>query len=227
MKTPAWLTRERLQRMAPLAVAVAILLVAWMMLIQPRRASARRAASEIAILEPRVGQLSPASGAQTGAVEEGSLTPDVIGRLPAVDPVPDVLERLARLALLESSDPATADGAVSQLTIETGEQAVTGSGEAAGPRATGPAERDPRVMLFGLPLAYTQVTVSFESSYARLGRFLWDLRELPTMVEVHSLDVRPVSADGARVRTTMILFVYRRTGQGTDVRVVARAGVPA
>ena len=64
--------------------------------------------------------------------------------------------------------------------------------------------------LFGVPLAYTRVTASFESSYERLGRFLWDMRELPTIVEVQSLDVRPVSSDGTRVRTSMVLFVYQR-----------------
>ncbi len=35
------------------------------------------------------------------------------------------------------------------------------------------------------------VRVAFDSSYARAGRFLWDLRELPMLVDVQSLEVGP------------------------------------
>lgn len=224
--TPSWLTPDRLQRVAPLVLPLAILVFAWLVFVQPRQTAARRAGEEIAVLEPRVTELSPIldSPAETTSADE--LAPEMIRRLPQVDPMPDVLERLARLALIGTNHPDAPHGAVSDLLIETGEHAITGEAAGTAPRAAGPAEPDPRVALFGVPLAYTRVTVTFESSYERLGQFLWDMGELPTIVEVHALDVRPSSPDGARLRTTMTLFVYRRAPNG-DVRTVARAGAPA
>jgi hypothetical protein len=224
---PSRLTAEQLQRVAPLGVPLAIVLFAWLVFIQPRQEAVRSAANEIASLEPRVAQLSPLVGGPAGPADDGTLAPDVIRRLPAVDPIPDVLERLSTLALAGSGDPAAARGAISGLMIVTGERSVTGGAATGGPRAAGPSEPDPRVALFGVPLAYTRVTVTFESSFESLGQFLWDMRELPTIVEVHSLEVRPLSTDGAQLGTIMTLFVYQRTGQDGDVRIVAGAGGPS
>ncbi|MBI4520007.1 MAG: hypothetical protein HY701_04170 [Gemmatimonadetes bacterium] len=38
------------------------------------------------------------------------------------------------------------------------------------------------------------LAIGFESSYARAGQFLWDLRGLPTLVDVRSLEVGPAEA---------------------------------
>lgn len=197
----------KLRRFAPLGLALAIVAVAWMLLVRPRQVDARRASAEVASLQPRVAQLSPLVDSVDVPAGEGSAA-DVIRRLPQVDPMPDVLERLAGLALVGASD-SDARNRVENLLIETGEQAVTG-GESSGPQPTRGDETDPRVALFGVPLAYTRVNVSFESTYERLGKFLWDMRELPTIVEVHSLDIEPAVSDGSRLRTSMVVFVYRR-----------------
>lgn len=197
----------KLRRFAPLGLALAIVAVAWMFLVRPRQVDARRASAEVASLQPRVAQLSPlVDGVDVPAGEAPAA--DVIRRLPQIDPMPDVLERLAGLGLV-GADDADARSRVENLLIETGEQAVIGS-EAGGPQATHGDEPDPRVALFGVPLAYTRVNVSFESTYERLGKFLWDMRELPTIVEVHSLDIEPAVSDGSRLRTSMVVFVYRR-----------------
>lgn len=195
-----------LRRLAPLAIPLAIVLVAWVLFVRPRQAAADRAAAEVRALQPRVAQLAPLVGGP-GVPAAAGPAAELIRRLPQVDPMPDVIERLSRLALVGSNETD-----VRYLLIETGEQAVTG-GDAGQPRATHADEPDPRVALFGVPLVYTRVDVSFESTYERLGKFLWDMRELPTIVEVHSLTVEPIAGTGARLRTTMVLFVYRRIGQ--------------
>lgn len=194
-----------LRRLAPLAIPLAIVLVAWVLFVRPRQSAADRAAAEVRALQPRVQQLAPLVGGP-GVPAAAGPAAELIRRLPQVDPMPDVLERLARLAL---AGPDEDD--VRHLLIETGEQAVTG-GDAAGPRVTHAGDPDPRVALFGVPLAYTRVSVSFESTYERLGRFLWDMRELPTIVEVHSLTLEPASDAGDRLTTSMVVFVYRRIG---------------
>lgn len=216
------LTVERLRQFAPVALALAILGGAWLGFVQPRQDAARQAEAEIRMMEPRVAQLSPLVSGPGIPAGEGPAA-EVIRRLPQVDPMPDVLERLARLALVGAGD-ADERNRVSDLLIETGEQATTGLEPPGGPRATRGGEPDPRVALFGVPLAYTRVTVSFESTYERLGRFLWDMRELPTIVEVHALDVEPGSADGRRVRTSMVLFVFRRLGSVSDAALAAARG---
>lgn len=219
LNSPA--TAEQLRRVAPVAFGLALIGVAWFVFVQPRQEAARRAEAEIAAMEPRVAQLSPLVAGPGAPAGEGAAA-EVIRRLPQIDPVPDVLERLARLALVGSTD-ADERHRVSDLLIETGEQATAGDQQTGGPRATRGAEPDPRVALFGVPLAYTHVTVSFEATYERLGKFLWDMRELPTIVEVHALDVRPGSADG-RVRASMVLFVFRRLGSVSDAALAASRG---
>ncbi|MEX2270837.1 MAG: type 4a pilus biogenesis protein PilO [Vicinamibacterales bacterium] len=204
------------RRFAPLAIALAIVAVAWFLFVQPRQSAADRAAAEVRGLQPRVDQLARLVEGPGVAAGDGPAA-DVIRRLPQVDPMPDVVERLSRLALAGSNE---AD--VRYLLIETGEQAVAGGDGPGQPRATHAGEPDPRVALFGMPLAYTPVTVSFESTYERLGRFLWDMRELPTIVEVHSLTVEPAADGGARLKTKMVLFVYRRIGQDPLLATNAR-----
>lgn len=202
---------DQLRRFAPVAIPLAIFAIAWLMFIQPRRAAAHKASAEIRSLQPRLAEISPLA-ARSGTPASTDAGAEIIRRLPEVDPMPDVLERLARLALVGANE---ADGPhrVTDLLIETGEQALASGEETGQPTATGAIDdMDPRVALFQVPLGYTRVAVSFESSYERLGKFLWDMRELPTIVEVHTLDVQPSAADAARVRTSMVLFVYRRTG---------------
>ena len=202
---------DQLRRFAPVAIPLAIVAIAWLIFVQPRRAAAARASAEIQSLQPRLAEISPLAGG-AGVPTDGDVGAEIIRRLPEVDPMPDVLERLARLALV-GAEEGDAQHRVTDLLIETGEQALTSGEEAGQPTATGAGDDvDPRVALFGVPLGYTRVVVSFESSYERLGKFLWDMRELPTIVEVHTLDVQPSTADRARVRTSMVLFVYRRMG---------------
>ena len=85
------------------------------------------------------------------------------------------------------------------------------------------AQPDPRVALFTHSIEYTPVEVSFESSYEAIGRFLWRLRELPTTIEIGSMEiVRGLPL----MRMRLTLFVYRRTQSSTGVTLPAPAALP-
>ena len=220
IKTTPRINVERLRPFVPLALPFVIVAIAWVSLVQPRHAAAKKATDESRRLEGRAAQLSALAGGVSAPAIDGPAA-EIIRSLPQVDPVPDVVERLSRLGMVGFTDPDERNR-ITALMIETGEQGVTGGDPSGQPRARGGSEPDPRFALFGLPLTYTRVNVSFESTYERLGRFLWDMRGLPTIVEIQEIDTRPVSEDGARVRTSMILFVFRRAGHDPALAVNAR-----
>jgi hypothetical protein len=127
----------------------------------------------------------------------------------AVDaPTAAVVERLARLA----SDVRARD-----LFIETVEGA-TPSGAVVAPLA-GTYGPDPRFALFERQVAYTTIRMSFDADYAGVGRFLWSVRDLPTIVEIRALNLQPRmpgAGDGGSgrdgtVRASLTLFAYSRS----------------
>ncbi len=196
----------------PFMAPFAALLVAYLGLIQPRLSARRTAATEIERLEGRLVTTrallaAPLPKAMGNALHDFEL------RTPAADRVPALLEKLSRLALAPSEH-----GEVHHLLIETGDRGMLSApGTQGGPKVAGtPADySDPRFALFGAALAYTPVTVGFDASYGRLGRFLWDLRDLPTTVEIRWLEVARPSAEVPYVRVTLLLFAYQRAGPST------------
>lgn len=204
---------DRLKRFVPVVVPLAVLAVGYFGLVQPRFARARAAAADVRALEPRLAQARVmAQAAPVDPRKPGG--PDVELRVPTVDRIPDLLERLARLGMTR-----TDAGEIRNLLIETGDRLLLSTPTAdARPSVAGAAELpDPRFALFGAALAYTPVTVSFEASYARLGRFLWDLRELPTTIEIRSLAITRPGADGF-VQVTLVVFAYQRVDKTVDSR---------
>lgn len=204
---------DRLKRFIPVVVPLAVLAVGYFGLVQPRFARARAAAADVRALEPRLAQARVmAQAAPVDPRKPGS--PDVELRVPTVDRIPDLLERLARLGMTR-----TDAGEIRNLLIETGDRLLLSTPTAdARPSVAGTVELpDPRFALFGAALAYTPVTVSFEASYARLGRFLWDLRELPTTIEIRSLAITRPGADGF-VQVTLVVFAYQRVDKTGDSR---------
>jgi hypothetical protein len=210
MKTPnGW---RRLARIVPALTVVApvtLMMAAYLVAVRPRVVAADRARARAAVLEARLVELEAvARGAPAVASGEGSQR-DFERRTPAEDRLPDVVDALALLA------NSAAQGGVQNLSIDTGNQVEPPASSAnapvgiAGPRTDAP---DPRLDLFQTPVAYAPVTVTFDATYAQLGRFFWNLRTLPTTVEVRSVGVLP-AAEPPLLRVKLVLFAFRRLNQ--------------
>jgi hypothetical protein len=200
----------RVKRLLPYVAPIAVLGVMSLVLVAPRVSAARRAGIESTALRTR---LSAVQESLTLAAPAGEIDLAVRAferRIPVEDRVPDLLESLARVAL----DPATG-GEVRNLRIDTGDRMAFDSGHATAPRvAGGPADApDVRLALFDTGLTYSPVTVSFDASYAGLGRFLWGLRDLPTAIEIRSVDVmRPAKPpyDSPFLHVELVLYAFQR-----------------
>lgn len=209
--------RQSLVRVAPIAVPVLLLVLGWALDLRPRSSrlmalerEETRLRQQIALDRLRLrgpeGQ-SPRRAATAAA--------DYLRAVSADDRVPDVLERVARLALGGADSPD-----LRELLIQTRprvgaapEASASSSGSAA-PRvapdtpAASEGTPDPRLALFPGSASYTPVQVSFRSSYERLGRFLFELRRLPTLVEIHFLEIE---RDQPLLKVKLELFAYQRT----------------
>jgi len=103
----------------------------------------------------------------------------------AEDTVADVAAASRRPVLANA--PA---GKLRAFVIESGDRMSSrpqgGSGETAAIAGGGIDGVDPRLALFPYAVTYTPVRVSFESTFEAAGNVLWQLRDLPTFVEVRS-----------------------------------------
>ena len=188
MKPPTGGLTDTLGRLLPFLTIAAVVTAGWFWLLQPRLVAYLRARTDAAALEERVRTLQQASG------RSRPLPPADLGRtqrmfetrVPADDKVADIAAALANMVL--ASAPA---GSLRSLVIETGDstsarsRAVSGEPEGAS-GADGIAGADPRLALFPYAVSYTPLRVSFESTFEAAGNVLWQLRDLPTTVEIRS-----------------------------------------
>jgi hypothetical protein len=187
--SPTNRARERFVRFAPLVVSAACLLAGYFWFVQPSISEYVRQRTDRGTLELRVRLLQdavnrgrtvfPPDEAEAMRVFEERTSPD--------DKVSEVVELLARKAL-----ESTPKGLVRGLQIQTGASIRWQPGEPAqqsgraADRAAGP---DARFALFGTPFTYTPVAIAFESSYEGITRFVWQLRDLPTTIELQSMEL--------------------------------------
>lgn len=206
--SPSRRTGDALSRFLPLAVAVLIIVAGYVWFVQPRVTAYLRSRTEVETLETRVRVLQ-----DTVARGRGILPPDEAAamrlfeeRTSKDDKVSEVVEILAKTA----QEVAPADR-MRGLQIQTGTavrwqpgQPVVHTG--AGDEEDG-GDPDPRFALFETPLIYTPVTISFESSYDGITRFLWRMRDLPTTIELRSMELtRALPLMQAKIR----IFVFQR-----------------
>ena len=216
------LDRQRLEQVAPFAIAVVLCALGWLMLVQPRVTASSRAGREIEGIRQR---LTRARESVAGPAPEMPVN-DAVARFERVtvagDATAELLEQLARRA---------AAAQVLNLLIETGQRVADTTGRGAGPQATVSAASvpDPRLALFGVSVAYSPLTMSFDADYAHLGDFLWQMRDLATTMEIRRLDVSPsraTAADGVatlkgKVHVSMTLFAYARERSAGASRAMA------
>lgn len=182
-------------RLAVAALApLLVLALVFVALIRPRTSEVDAEAARIATLERRVDDMR-ASIAGAGVDDDGraGIAEEIERRIPAVDPVPMVLEQLMQPGFAGADD-------VQNLIVETGARtSAQGDGT------------DPRIGLLPATLVYTPIRVSFDGPYPRVGRLLWELGALPTLVEVGSLNVQS-AADASLVHVELVLRAFERNG---------------
>lgn len=177
-------------RVAVIALApVLVLAGVFVAFVRPRMMDARAAEARTDALERRLDELRDrVAGPRTADEGAAELQREAERRIPRGDPVPALIERLMQPTLVGS------DG-VRNLVVETGDPVPVP------PEGTGDEVRD---VLPSEPLRYTPIMVSFDAPYALVGRVLWELQTLPSLVEVASLEVRSAEeASAAHVDLTL------------------------
>jgi hypothetical protein len=206
---------ERLRRFLPLIVFAAAVGVGWMVFVRPLSAEHAQGDGRLEALRLREAELRGMVGESRSPAVSGDPADVFDTRVASGDPTAAIVERLAQLA---------SDSRARDLFIETVE-APTEAGVPPMPAAHRP---DPRFSLFDRQLTYATVRMAFEIDYAGLGRFLWNLRDLPSVVEIRALNVQPPppapgggprATDGV-LRVTMTLYAYSRTSAAAAGRAV-------
>lgn len=206
-----------LRRLLPIIVALVVVAIGFVWFAEPRVVEMLRWQTESRGLENRVATLRTSidRAGRAPAAGQDEVMRQFEARTPSDDKVADLIEMLAKRAL-----DAKAPGRLRGLLIEAG-QRVSFSAPAAGSSESGPRVAvppsepesvDPRLSLFGGPFDYTPISLSFLSTYDRVGDFLWRCRDLPTTVEIRTLDI---SRGLPLVKVRMTLFVFQRTGAST------------
>ncbi|HXH25975.1 MAG TPA: hypothetical protein VNI78_12035 [Vicinamibacterales bacterium] len=202
----------RLRRTVPFVLPLVIVAVGWVVFVRQASADLARVQQQIRQLDDRLAALRAALAEPAPPVTAGDPVKAFERLVAARDGARQLLEQLARLA---------AEVGATNLTIDFNGTRTPVAPSGSGPRVVGASDPDPRLALFELPLAYSVVPVSFDAEYERLGEFLWRLRDLPVVVEIRTLDVRPAeslergsrSGDTAgrpRVRASLTLYAYSR-----------------
>lgn len=201
-------TAETFERVLPVIVVAAIVALGYFLFVQPRVAEYLSARTEIATLEDRARTLQDTinRGKTAPSANEAAALKLFEERMSPDDRVGDVVELLAKLA----TDSAP-QGTIKGLQIATGESGrwPAGAGQAATRSGSSESadEPDPRFGLFPVTLTYTPVTVTFQGSYDAIQRFVWRLRDMPTMIEIRSMEL----ARGLPLMQVVVrLFVYQR-----------------
>lgn len=176
------------------AIAVAAPIVVfgflYVLKVQPERAAALAAREQLAAARAELNRRRVFTPAPT-VVTHVSASDEFDARTADGDSIGNVIDTLA--AILGSR----AVGGVSNLSIETG-HAVDGPG-------------DSIVRLFARNVARTPIVMTFDARYAQIGRFFWNLRAMPTIVDLQSVELTPGSESRAGLmRAKVSLHVFHR-----------------
>lgn len=205
---------ETLGRLLPFLAFVVVLTAGWLWFVQPRFSAYLRAGTDNAALEERVRTLQQAAERPRPEMpaDLGRSIRQFEAQMSADDEVAAVAAAVAKRVL--AGAPA---GQLRAFVIETGDRVTSGPGggprELAGAAGGGAADdSDPRLTLFPYTVTYTPLRVSFESTFAAAGALLWQLRGLPTIVEVRSATL---TRGLPLMRTEVVVRVFQR-GRATE-----------
>lgn len=176
-----------------LALPIALLFSVYVFAVQPQLDAARVKRAEADAVRDRLAAAQGAIDVGSNASSTDPAAREFEIRTPDEDRVSDVVRTLTQLA----DSPSV--GKLEALVIEAGSQ---GEEPMAAP--------DPRLALFRSPVSGTPVTMAFEARYEQVGRFFWNLRALPTTVDVRSIDVSP-APQSSLLRVKVALVAFHRT----------------
>ncbi|MEW5983920.1 MAG: hypothetical protein AB1806_16325 [Acidobacteriota bacterium] len=201
------------ERYLPLIIIVGILLFAFFWFIQPPLTAYVASRGEVTSLEARLQTLQDTirQGQAEPPADSTAVLQEFESRTAEDDKVADVVEFLVRTAT--ASTPKGQFRALQVTTAEMVRAQETDRGRRGSSRiGEGP---DPRFELFPVALSHTPVTISFESSFEGIAEFVWRLRNMPTMVEIRSLEL---TRGLPLMKAELTVFVYQRgratSGQG-------------
>ena len=223
------------RRVAPYVLPLVILAITWTLFIGPVAATHARESAELIERRERLIAIESAM-AMPGDAPVVSASAPGFDRLTAADGTSQLLRELTRLSRAVGARNLFIDSTAAPTNI-----APPGA-----PRVGGAVDADPRLALFGVPLAYSPIPVSFDATHAGIGDFLWQLRELPVLVEVRELTlasralppgaptaaqttasttttVRVAAEDSSTVTVTMLLFVYSRQSSAVQSSIAEGA----
>jgi hypothetical protein len=177
----------------------------YVLAVQPHREAAEAARQQLAALrEDLIRQRGLTRSLPT--LTQPSAKREFEIRTSEEDPTSAAVEAIVSLA----NSPSV--GGVTNLSVET---AVA---------IEGPI--DPRIALFRQSVVYAPISVIFDASYDRIGRFFWNLRTLPSTFELRSVELTPVPAK-ALIRARLVLFVFQRVtlnqpaqGRSSNLQVI-------
>lgn len=200
---------DTLMRALPFVVAAVIVLLGYMWFIQPNVTEILRSRNDATSLEARVRVLQDTvdRAKRGGSPDESSALRTFEARMSADDCVSEVVERMVHAAL--ESAPK---GKVKALQVATGESAHWAPTQAGAMARGGDMvtdQPDPRFGLFPVSVTYTPVTVAFDASYEAIERFVWQLRDMPTMIEIRSMEL---TRDLPLMHAVVRVYVYQRGG---------------
>jgi len=212
---------ETLERLLPFLTAVLIITAGWFWFVQPRLVAYLRSRTDAAALEERVRTMQQASSrAQPAPAADLERTVrEFEARVSAGDEVGEVAAAFAQAVLANA--PA---GQLRSFVIDTGDRVSTSRGAVAERTPAsgndGPDGPDPRLALFPYAVSYTPLRLSFDSTFEATANVLWQLRDLPTVVEVRSATL----TRGLPLMKTELLVRVLQRGSATEA---AAPTVPA
>ena len=158
--------------------------------VRPERAAAADSRSRLAVARDELNRQRMFVRPDPVAAKVSAIA-EFDARTTEGDGVSDVTGALT--AVLRS--PAV--GGVSNVSIETG-----------GPEDAAP---DSTARLFSHAIKQTPVTLTFDARYEQIGRFLWNLRVLPTTFDLQAVEVARGAAPGSGLmRARLSLLVFHR-----------------
>jgi hypothetical protein len=214
---------ETLERLLPFLTVVAIITAGWFWFVQPRLVAYLRSRTDTAALEERVRTMQQVSNRAppAPAADLERTVREFEARVSAGDKVAEVAAALAQSVLANA--PA---GQLRSFVIDTGDRVSTSRGAAAErTSASGDDGPDPRLALFPFAVSYTPMRVSFDSTFEATANVLWQLRDLPTVVEVRSATL---TRGLPLMKTELLVRVLQRGGaiEAAAATVPAAAAAP-